>query len=211
MSDATAKTTTDTTIATPEPTTPATPQAPSPAAPSTPSAESTAQKKEEPKPTDNKSAGVKYELKLPEGSLLDQGRIKSLESLAKENGWTNEQAQTVLNRENEVLSSFLEAQKQLAVDTEAQWIEELKSDKEIGGAEFGKNVELAHRVLAKYDSDGSLRKELDRTRLGNHPLLVKFIARIGKAHSEDSLVQASSAPSGDKKRTADILYNNTNK
>lgn len=206
MSDATAKTTNESTIATPELTPPATPQAPSPAAPSTPSAEPFGQQKVEPKPVE-----VKYELKLPDGSLLDQGRIKSLESLAKENGWTNEQAQTVLNRENEVLSSFMEAQQKLAVDTEAKWIEELKSDKEIGGAEFGKNIELAHRVLAKYDSDGSLRKEMDRTRLGNHPLLVKFIARIGKAHSEDSLVQASSAPSGDKKRTADILYDNTNK
>src|SRR3972149_1235780 len=47
----------------------------------------------------------KYELKLPEGSQLDQARIDSLSAYAKEKGLSNEQAQAILDRESDAVSS----------------------------------------------------------------------------------------------------------
>lgn len=152
----------------------------------------------------------KYELKLPEGSLLDASAIEKAAAMAKASGLSNEQAQKLLEHESNSIASFIEGQKQQLKQTSESWARELSVDKEFGGADFEKNAELAKRVVHKFASDG-FRKTLNETGLGNHPDLVRTFVRIGKAMSEDKLVLPGSPPANVQKRHEDVLYPESNK
>jgi hypothetical protein len=146
----------------------------------------------------------KYELKIPEGSDLDADAVERISSFAKEKGLTNDQAQELLNREHEAVQGFKSNQMQLIETKKLQWVEQLKTDKELGGENFAKSVEESSRVIKKYFPE-SFQKELEKTGLGNYPDLVRGFARIGKAMANDTLV-TSGAQSGGKKAMEDYFY-----
>jgi hypothetical protein len=151
----------------------------------------------------------KYELKLAEGSLLDKSRVSEIEAYAKDNKLTNQQAQDLLNKEHEVVSKFHNQQlSQLEVMKE-QWKQAVISDKELGGENFNRNIEYAHRALNQYGSQ-QLKDQLDKTGLGNHPDLVRMLANIGKAMAEDRLIKPGAMPAN-KKPLEEVFYGGTNK
>jgi len=156
--------------------------------------------------TEEQKAAVpeKYELKLPEGSPLDASAIERIAAEAKAQGLTNEQAQALLVRESNAVKGFWNATQERVKKEQDSWVEKSKSDAEIGGDNFVRNTELAHRVLQKFGSE-ELLNELDRTRYGNHPELVRLLSRIGKAMSEDQLVLPNSQ-GGTKRSIEDIFY-----
>jgi len=149
-------------------------------------------------------APEKYDLKLPEGSLLGQDRLEKIASFAKERGFSNDVAQEILNRENALLVSYAEGQQVEAKKLSGTWMESSRTDKEFGGTEFGKNAELAKRVVQRYGSD-ELKKGLSETGFGNHPELVRMLVRIGKTMSEDQLVMPGSQ-SAETKKIEDVFY-----
>jgi hypothetical protein len=55
----------------------------------------------EAKPTEAKVVPEKYDLKLPEASLLDASHVEKLTAFAKERGLSNDEAQALLERENQ--------------------------------------------------------------------------------------------------------------
>ena len=138
---------------------------------------------------------VKYDLKMPEGSPLGSDAIEKIVSLSKERGLSNEQAQAVLERESEAVSSFAANQKEQYEQRASAWVDEVKNDKEIGGEKFNENIAHAQRVLKRFGND-ALTKVLNETGLGNYPELVRFCTKIGKAMSEDKLVGAGSNTGG---------------
>jgi len=158
------------------------------------------------KPPAKPAVPEKYDLKLPEGSLLEPSAVEQISSFAKEQGLSNEAAQKLLERESKSFASYVEKQKTELVKQTAEWLEAAKTDKEIGGEAFGQNAELAKRVVERYGSE-SFKKALNESGLGNHPELVRFVARIGKAMSEDQLV-IPGTQSGGPKSAADTLYPN---
>lgn len=158
-------------------------------------------------PKAEKVVPEKYDLKLPEKALLDTTHLEKIASFAKERGLSNEEAQTLVERENGAVSSFQEgliAKQKALADT---WVNAAKTDKEIGGEAFTKNVELAHRAIDRFATP-ELKKELDATGLGNHPELVRMFVRVGKSMSEDQFFKADSQTSG-KKSAAETLYGDT--
>lgn len=135
----------------------------------------------------------KYDLKLPDGSLLEASHIERISSFAKEKGLSNEMAQSLLEREHGAVSSYAEAQKQNYNKTVDSWAKLVEADSEIGGEGYKKNVELASRVIKRFGSE-SLVKALNETGYGNHPELVRAFTRIGKAMTEDQLVMPGTQP-----------------
>lgn len=161
---------------------------------------------EAPKGEEAKPAEV--ELKLPENSLLDANAVERISAYAKQKGLDNTQAQMLLERESEAVSTF-RAEQEAALKAKAtEWKEELKRDKEFGGEAFTKNAELAMRALKQY-ADPEFVEVLESTGLGNHPALVKMLCRIGKARGEDSFVNPS-AHGTQKKDLADVFYGSNN-
>ena len=206
------------TPAAPAPSEPAKPDATgTPAEPAAPNAE-TAKPTEEPAATDpqkpdekkddkvdqtkdKNSKPEKYDLKLPDKSPVEPSRIAEIEAEAKAQGLTQEQAQGLVDREHKVVSNLLDAHNK-RVET---WLQEATSDKEIGGAEINRNIELAKRVVDTFGTP-LLKQQLEATGFGSHPELLRLFVRIGKASGEDRLVAGSKGIAPKPKSAANLLF-----
>ena len=84
----------------------------------------------------------KYDLKLPENTLLDAATISEIETYAKEHKLTNDAAQAIIEREHKALTDFADRQQQAFETAKETWKTQAMSDKEIGGDKFNENVEI---------------------------------------------------------------------
>lgn len=152
---------------------------------------------------------TEVELKLPEGTLLKPETVEQIKSLAKEKNLSNEVAQELLNREHLALDSFHKQQVELVEKTKQVWAEESKKDAEIGGDNFGRNLELAKRALEKFATPKFIQ-EIDSSGYGNHPEVIRIFTRIGKMIANDSLVMANSHGASSAKSLEDVFYGKEN-
>lgn len=175
-------------------------EAPSLAAPADEKPAAAETKTEEKVSDPGAKAEVKFDLKLPEGSPLDASHVEKIATLARERGLSQETAQALLERES---AQFVETRdgiiKKLDSDWKAQeatWIKANEADKEIGGADFKKNIQRVHVLVKKFGSE-SFVKTLNETGLGNQPELVRFCLKIAKEMKigEDQL-QTGGQPAG---------------
>lgn len=144
------------------------------------------------------AAPEKYEFTPPEGQELDANALAVFEPIAKELGLSQEQAQKLVDIYPQIQQQQAEAWSKQVSD----WGEQVKADKEIGGDKFNASVGAAQRALDQFGNP-ELREYLNASGLGNHPALVRFCAKVGKAMAEDSFVVPSQ---GGQRSAADILY-----
>lgn len=172
--------------------------------------------KPEGKPGETKpevKAPVTYDLKLPEGSLLDKSDIERITKIAKDNEFAPEDAQALLEAEHEAVKSYADKQTAALAQAPTQWADQAKSDKEIGGENLPAAAELGARVLKKFASPSLIAtlglktdKNPNGTGLGNHPELIRLMYRIGKAIGDDQLVVGSAGATPPTKSKADQLF-----
>lgn len=144
---------------------------------------------------------------LPEGIKLDEPVMGEFKGLAKELGLTQEQAQKLVSLGANMQKGNAETfttQLQAKVDETAKgWATEAKADKEIGGDKFDENLGVAKSALDTFGTP-ELKKLLAESRLGNHPEVLRFMYRAGKAISQDGFVPGRASTAA--KSTADVLY-----
>lgn len=91
------------------------------------------------------------------------------------------------------------AGRQKALDeAESAWLAELKADKN-----FQADLTRARAALQGYGNP-ELVSLLEETRLGSHPALVRFMARVGAALAEPAFARGGSAEA--EKSPAEVLY-----
>lgn len=144
------------------------------------------------------AAPEKYEFSAPEGQELDANALSVFEPIAKELGLSQEQAQKLVDIYPQIQQQQAEAWSKQVAD----WGEQVKADKEIGGDKFNASVGAAQRALDQFGNT-ELREYLNASGLGNHPALVRFCAKVGKAMAEDTFVVPNQ---GGQRSAADILY-----
>lgn len=149
-------------------------------------------------------APEKYEdFKVPDGMTLDAKMLTEVQPVLKELGLSQASAQKVVDfYANKVIPGFVQ---QMADAREAQgkaWEEATKADKELGGDKLNENLEVAKATLSKFGSP-NLVKLLNESRLGNHPEVVRFFHKVGRAMSEDNMGGAGGggAPEKDAAKT----------
>jgi len=186
-------------------TAPAAAPAPADAAPVTPAAVDTpvegAPAGEAPAPVVD--APVVYDLKLPEGSLLNPTTLEAYTAEARSLGLTSEEAQAMVER-----------QSALVAETANALLADLKADPALGGQHFDETVAAAAKgrdFIAPPGTPGAelLSNLLNSTGLGNHKLLVEMFARIGRMGSEDGLVGVGMSGAGATRSAEEILYGKT--
>lgn len=138
-------------------------------------------KADEPK-QDSKEVDAKLELK----DGLTQADLDEVQSMMKEYSLSKEAAQKILDSRANFVSSIDSAQKERMKKVADGWKTESMNDPEIGGDKLVKSVNMADRAIKMFAPQG-FREILDETGLGNHPLLVKFLARVGKQIDSDSI------------------------
>ncbi|EHD2107710.1 peptidase [Salmonella enterica] len=148
-------------------------------------------------------APEKYEFKTGEGVDLDTEALKDFEPVARELNLTNEQAQKLVDLYGTKIMPMVQQQQAEAWQkTTEQWAADVKADKEIGGDKLTGNLSVAQRALAQFGTP-ELKEYLEGTGLGNHPELVKAFIKIGKAMSEDGMVDGSNQG---QRSAAEVLY-----
>jgi Predicted membrane protein len=143
---------------------------------------------------------VVYEFKLPEGVDLKGEALEELKTTAKELGLTQEQAQRVADLGAKQAQGFaaqlVEQQKTMT----AEWAEQTTTDKEIGGDKLSENLGVAKKALDSFGTP-ALKTLLNQSGLGNHPEVVRFMVKAGKAISEDGKLITGSAAQADRTAT----------
>jgi hypothetical protein len=147
---------------------------------------------------------VPVEVTLPEGVAPDDQLLASFKPLAKELSLDSAKAQKLVDLYAGALKAHADKSSAAWAAEQSKWAETVKSDKELGGAQFDSTKVGVKKFFDTFDRDGSIRKDITSLGLGNHPALVRLAARAAKLISEDS-VAGSSAPAGDGLSSDDIL------
>lgn len=169
-------------------------------------------------PADDPEAGTKaevpeaYELATPEGfEKLDDTAVAEATPVFKELGLSNEQANMLVpvaasfakrivdQRDQQLMGTILEQRK--------DWLETARKDPELGGANWDGTINSAAKALEQlgFPKGSPLRVALDESGFGNHPELIRFISKVGKAIGEDSDF-ARSTQAGGKKTDKELFY-----
>ena len=104
--------------------------------------------------------------------------------VAKELNLSQEAAQKVLDKVAPVVQA---KQAKALEDAKAGWVNDSQSDEEFGGENFDANLKTAKSALDTFGND-ALKSLLVETGFGNHPEIIRFMYRAGKAISEDSYI-----------------------
>lgn len=150
----------------------------------------------------------KWSPKDAEGTKRDEKGLADFRSLAKKHGLTGEAAQALVEHYDGMSRAADALYLEKLEETQKTWSESIKADKEYGGAKLKETHADVERAMKKFGEDPELRKFLNDTGFGNHPGLIKFVARIGKAMREDA-VNGGAETKTSKQTLLDQLYGNS--
>lgn len=156
------------------------------------------------KPAEAGAPAEYADFQLPEGIEIDADVMTEFKGLAKELGITQEAAQKLIDLQSSMEEKRAETLQQMVADQSQQWANQVKNDPEIGGENYDQSVALAVKTIETFGSP-ELRTLLNDSGLGNHPELVKFCHRIGKAISEDKLVMGGTQNSSGEMSIVDAF------
>ena len=153
---------------------------------------------------ESQGAPEKYEFKAPDGVVVDDTTIESFSEVAKELNLSQEAAQKILDKVGPVMA---QRQAEVIANLNTQWVEGVRSDKEIGGDKLQENLAVAKKAMDTFGTP-ELRTLLNESRLGNHPEIIRVFYRAGKSISEDKFVAGGSGRPNGSKDAAKSLYPN---
>jgi hypothetical protein len=138
-------------------------------------------------------APEKYEAwKLPDGVEIDKATAGEFEPVARKLDLTQEQAQGLVDFHAQLVAKQAKDQAGAFETMKENWLTEAKNDKEIGGDKFDENVGFARKALEKLGSP-KLIEAFNTTGTGNHPEIIRLLAKIGREIGEDGMHKAGAA------------------
>ena len=149
---------------------------------------------------------------LPEGATLAPEVIEETKGLAKELNLSQEQAQRVadlLAKSSTAVDAAAGARQAEMVSTVVNgWIDEVRTDKDIGGEKLAENLAVAREAMDATTTP-QLRELLKRSGLGNNVHVIKHFLQIAPAFRSAQHVPAGQQPTGKGKTPAEVLYDAT--
>ena len=142
---------------------------------------------------------------IPEWFELDQTRMDSFTELAKESGLSQENASKLAAYGIQLMQESAQAVQQEFSARVNTWGEQAKTEL---GAEFNNTVRLAASGIEVMEKQiPELRTMLNETGAGNHPVMIKAMAMIGKLVAEEN---GSKLLGGQPQAGNTSIYSNTN-
>lgn len=133
------------------------------------------------------------EFKTAEGVTLDQDALGEFKALAGDAKLSQEQAQKVVDIGVKLQQKWAADQAKAMEGAREQWAQASNTDKEFGGEKLAENLSVAKTALDKFGSP-ELKQLLNDSGLGNHPEVIRFFYRAGKAISNDRIVSGGNGP-----------------
>lgn len=128
-----------------------------------------------------------YELTAGEGQEFDKSSFDVVEPIFREIGLSNDQAQKLVSAYGEKIMPALAEKAKAQLETQAattrkEWSDAFHNDPDLGGANKDKTLSDAARAFDHYGlkKGEGFRQLLDESGLGNHPDLIRFVARVGR-------------------------------
>lgn len=147
----------------------------------------------------------KYALAMPEGVTVDQELLDALGPEFKELGLTNAQAQKLADKFIASQQAKAEKQGETWAGTIGKWADDAKADKEMGGVKWDGTVAASRRAVDTLGTP-ALKEYLNSSGGGNHPELIRFMAKVGSMIKEDSPAGGGAEGSGKPADPAHILF-----
>lgn len=167
----------------------------------TPEAKSDSEGDEKPVEGKGEEAPIEYEdFTLPEGLTVDEDLMGRFKEVAAKHRLPQEVAQELVSLQTEFMLKQVNAWE----DMTKEWVASAKSDKEYGGANFDQNLAVAKAAVEAFGSE-ALVQALADTGAGNHPEMIRFMYKVGKAIKEDGFIRGDSQKS-DKRTPEHILF-----
>lgn len=126
----------------------------------------------------------------PDGIELDTVVLEDFKATAKELNLPQEAAQRVVDLGVALIQKATEQNAAAIAEVQQGWIQASKADPEFGGAKLNESLGLTRKALDKVGSP-ELVTLLNDSGLGNHPEIIRVLAKVGKLFSEDGLVTGS--------------------
>lgn len=164
-------------------------------------------KKEGDDPADKVPEDGKYDLKMPDGVEIDEELASALGPEFAELGLTNKQAQKLVDKYIETQQKRAEVQVRDWHKTVNGWKEEAENDPEIGGAKWESSKSSAIRAVRALGTP-ELREYLEWSGGGNHPEVIRFMAKVGAMIKEDNPAGGGTEGAGKPADPAHILFPN---
>ncbi|WP_347989486.1 hypothetical protein [Methylomonas sp. AM2-LC] len=143
------------------------------------------------------TGGIEYtDFSIPDGLTINADLLGEFTTAAKTYNLTQEQAQALADLGVKQAQSILKQVEDnkiaetLARDT--AWLNASQSDPEIGGEKLQENVALAIKARDQLATP-EFSKYLEDTGLGNHPEMIRMLAKVGKQLGEDGFLPGGSA------------------
>lgn len=124
---------------------------------------------------------------VAEGVELNTEILDEFKATAKELNLSQDGAQKLVDSAVKLQDAFVKAQADAIIEVRGQWKTASETDPEIGGDKLAENLATAKRALNAFGSE-DFGKMLDETGLGNHPEVIRFLAKAGATVSEDKIV-----------------------
>jgi hypothetical protein len=126
------------------------------------------------------AAPAKYELTVPENSLLEPSDLAAIEAIAREAQMPNDEAQALVERQHV-----------FQVEQSQKFASILKADKDYGGDQLAQTQARARQAIDRVRPEGHPRRAafmriLDKTGYGNHVEIASYFADLGKLMGEDT-------------------------
>ena len=156
-------------------------------------------------PADKVPEDGKYDLKMPDGVELDTELAEALGPEFKDLGLTNAQAQKLVDKYIGIQQARAAAQGETFAKTVAGWADNAKKDPEIGGDKWDVSVQSAQRAVNRLGTP-ALKDYLNASGGGNHPELIRFMAKAGNLIAEDSPAGGGAEGKGKPAEAAYTLF-----
>jgi hypothetical protein len=156
----------------------------------------------------------KYELKVPEKTVLTPDHVQRTTALAAKLGLSNELAGEIVpfldNELSAAQEALLAANRPEGTAYKARveaWQKAALEDPELGAGDTAKltsKVELGKKVVSKFFGE-DMQAFLDESGFGNHPGVIKGFAKLGSMMSEKDLVTGDGKPP-ERKSTEEVFF-----
>lgn len=127
------------------------------------------------------------DFELPEGFELDAAALDAFKPIAKELNLSQEQAQRLVTLQTENAQRWADQLVTQHIEQRTSWREASTNDSEFGGAGLAQNLATAKQAREAFGTP-ELSKLLNETGLGDHPEVIRYFYRVGKATSEHDFV-----------------------
>lgn len=141
---------------------------------------------------------------MPDGFEVDNEVLEDVSPLLKDMGVSKENAEKLYGVAAKMMQKSQEKMQEAWSKQVDAWEKETLADEEIGSIEA---LATANRALKTFGSE-KLQSELISLGIGNHPELIRFCHKIGKAISDDGLVTSSNGAGKQDQGFGRSLYGN---